>query len=179
VSRTARRSTRAGTCRGRLARSGGADPGQQQPLVAGERGDQGALSLVQLAAGDRGEAVQCGPGRRPGRAVDGGRPGRVEEALLGVKDGLAGVPARRVLGEHALAVFAAQLGRLVQQRGGLDRYGEPRRDRALRHGVGELPVAGGVQSWYLRPDEALGLGADVPHGPGGPAGCDAGDSAFG
>ena len=51
-----------GAHRGRLARPGGADPGQQQPRVAGERGHQGALPGVERGAARR---PRTRPARRP------------------------------------------------------------------------------------------------------------------
>jgi hypothetical protein len=50
-----------------------------------------------------------------------------------------------MLGEHRLAVLAAQLGWLVQQRRGLDRDRVPGGDREGGDGVGEVAVAFGVE----------------------------------
>jgi hypothetical protein len=69
---------------GGLAGAGRADPGQQQPLIARERGDEGALAVVQVLAGDGFEPVERRGHRWPGQGVRGGGAGGVEQPLLGV-----------------------------------------------------------------------------------------------
>jgi hypothetical protein len=152
----------AGAHRGRLARPGRADPGQQQPLVARERHDQGALPRVEPGSGEALEPVQCRCHRRASQAAHGGRPGGVQQPLLGVEDGLAGEPAGRVLGEHRFPVGAAELCWLVQERGGLDRDGVPGRDGEGGDRVGDVAVVAGVEAGGVRSQQALGLGPDVP-----------------
>ena len=115
-------------------------------------------------AGER-RVATAGPA---GRAV-GGRAGG-EQPLLGVQHRLAGVAAGAVLGEHRLAVGAAQLGRLVEQGGALDRYGVRGGEPRPGDGVGELAVPR-VAIRDVGAEEALGFGADVPGRPGGTAGC--------
>jgi hypothetical protein len=154
-----------GAHRGRLARPGRADSGQQQPLVARERGHQDSLAGVQRGVAAGLEPVQRGGHRQPRNPVAGRGPGGVQQPLLGIEYGLAGVPAGGVLGEHRLAVGAAQLGRLVQQRRGLHRDRVPGRDREGGNGVGEVAVPCRVQGWDAGAELAFGFGADVPGRP--------------
>ncbi len=143
-----------GAHRGGLPGSGGADPGQQQPLIAGERGHQRPLPVIQPGPGDGLEPVQRGGHRRAGQGIDRGGAGGVQQPLLGIQHRLAGVPPGGVLGEHRLAVCAAQLRWLVQQGGGLRRDRVPGGDRQGGDGVGQVAVASGVEAGDLGADEA-------------------------
>jgi hypothetical protein len=102
-----------------------------------------ALPVIEAGAGDRFEGVQPAGHRSAGQAAGRERSGGVEEALLGVQHRLAGVAAGGVLGEHRLAVLAAQLRRVIQQGGGLDRDRVAGGEGQRGHGIGQLAVAFG------------------------------------
>ena len=151
---------------------GGPDPGQQQPRVAGERGHQVPLPGVERTCRRRPRTRRA---RRPPTA-------RTSPAAVGVLVALTSrASASRtawlvyrpgaVLGEHRLPVGAAQFGRLVEQRGRLDR------DRVLAGETASAVTASassrcrsGGRNGTLGAEQALDLGPDVPHRPGGTAG---------
>ena len=83
---------------------------------------------------------------------------------------MTGVPPGGVLGEHRLPVAAPQLRGLVEQRRGLHRDRERGGERQCGDRVGDLAVPARGEGGHPEAQQALDLGAHVPHRPGGTAG---------
>jgi hypothetical protein len=136
------------------------------------------LPRIQPPAGRGLEPVQRGPGSRPGHARSRRRAGGCEQARLGVQHLLAGVPAGGVLDEHRFPIATAQHGRLIEQRWRLNPQAPPWADRRRDDRFDHLLVLGRRAEPAPGADQPLGLGAQIPHRPGGPLMCHPGHRSF-